>query len=141
MSDSTSLPPAKSVVLVDDDAAYLDLLEQLLIEHLHCPVHSFTKPGEALRALPNLNVGLIVTDYQMPALTGMDLIFEAQRLVPGVPAILITAYQLKFTKEELKRVPSLKSVVVKPFKWSTLAEQITRYWPSRSNPPFNGDAA
>ena len=141
MPDNTTRPPGKSVVLVDDDVAYIDLLEQLLGEHLNCPVHSFTKPVEALRALPDLNVGLIVTDFQMPGLTGLDLIYEAQKIVPGVPAVLITAYNLKFTKDELKRVPALRTVIVKPFKWTTLAEQISRFWPSPSNPPFNGDAA
>jgi two-component SAPR family response regulator len=141
MSDTTPRSQERSVILVDDDIAYLDLLEQLLVQHLQCPVHSFSRPVEALRALPGLNVGLIVTDYQMPALTGMDLIFEAQKLAPGASAILITAYHLKFTKDELKRVPALKSVVVKPFKWTTLAEQINLYWPSASNPPFSGGGA
>jgi len=122
-------------MLVDDENAYIDLLEQLLAEHLACSVHSFTRPIDALRALPDLDVGLIVTDYQMPGLDGLQFVAEAQRRKPGVPAVMITAYQVKFTDEQLDRVPTLKAVVRKPFKWNVLAEEISRYW-NGSTPPF-----
>jgi DNA-binding NtrC family response regulator len=125
----------KCVILVDDEIAYIDLLEQLLGEHLACPVHSFTRPMDALRALPDLDVGLIVTDYQMPGLDGLEFVAEVERRKPGVPALMITAYQVKFTPQQLDRVPTLKAVVRKPFKWTALAEHISRYW-NGSTPPF-----
>jgi CheY-like chemotaxis protein len=125
----------KCVMLVDDEIAYIDLLEQLLGEHLACPVHSFTRPAEALRALPGLDVGLIVTDYQMPGIDGLEFVAEVERRKPGVPALMITAYQVNFTQQQLARVPTLKAVVRKPFKWTALAEHISRYW-NGSTPPF-----
>lgn len=125
----------KCVMLVDDETAYIDLLEQLLGEHLACPVHSFTRPADALRALPGLDVGLIVTDYQMPGLDGLEFVAEVERRKPGVPALMITAYQVKFTPQQLNRVPTLKAVVRKPFKWTALAEHISRYWDG-STPPY-----
>lgn len=125
----------KCVMLVDDETAYIDLLEQLLGEHLACPVHSFTRPIEALRALPSLDVGLIVTDYQMPGLDGLEFVEEVERRRPGIPAVMITAYQVKFTDQQLNRVPTLKAVVRKPFKWTALAEHISKHW-NGSTPPF-----
>jgi CheY-like chemotaxis protein len=125
----------KSVMLVDDESAYIDLLEQLLGEHLACPVHSYTKPLDALHALPDLEVGLIVTDYNMPGLDGLEFLAEAQKYKPGVPAIMITAYQVNFTPQQFARVPTLKAVVRKPFKWTTLAEHIAQHW-TGSVPPF-----
>src|SRR5436190_16771586 len=56
MSNSAPKPGEKIVVLVDDEFSYIDLLQQLLGEHLDRPVHGFTKPADALRALPSLNV-------------------------------------------------------------------------------------
>jgi CheY-like chemotaxis protein len=141
VSTATALSPqsggasGKCVMLVDDETAYIDLLEQLLGEHLACPVHSFTRPMEALRALPKLDVGLIVTDYQMPGLDGLQFVAEVERRKPGVPAVMITAYQVKFTDQQLGKVPTLKAVVRKPFKWTALAEHISRHW-SGSTPPF-----
>lgn len=141
MSHTLPRTDEKIVVLVDDEIAYIDLLQQLLSEHLACPVRGFTSPTEALLALPDLNVGLIITDYQMPAMNGLQFISEVQRRDPNIPAVMITAYLLKFTKAELAKVPSLKAVVRKPFKWKTLAEHVVKYWPDTKPPAVIGSTA
>lgn len=124
----------KIVVLVDDEFSYIDLLQQLLSDHLECPVHGFTKPADALRAIPNLNVGIIITDYQMPDINGLQFVAEVQKINPNIPAVMITAYNMSFTPRELSAVPSLKAVVRKPFKWTALADEVVKYWPD-ANPP------
>ena len=134
MSFPTTNPAEKIVLLVDDEIAYIDLLQQLLSEHLACPVRGFTRPTDALRVLPTLNVGLIITDYQMPDMNGLQFIAEVQKQAPNIPAVMITAYLLKFTQRELIKVPSLKAVVRKPFKWKTLAEHVVKYWPDQHPP-------
>lgn len=128
----------KIVMLVDDEIAYIDLLQQLLSEHLACPVRGFTKPADALRALPDLNVGLIITDYQMPAMNGMQFITEVGKIKPDIPVVMITAYLLKFTQRELAKVPALKAVVRKPFKWKSLAEHVIKHWPDSHPPKVRG---
>lgn len=131
----------KIVLLVDDEVAYLDLLEQLLSEHLACQVRSFTTPAQALEMLPSLNVGLIITDYQMPGMNGLQFIAEVQKKYPALPAVMITAYQLKFSQTELDKVPALKAVVRKPFKWKTLAEHVVKHWPDKQPPAVIGSGA
>lgn len=147
ISTTTSLAPSPlpqsgsavsrelGVMLVDDEVAYLDLLEQLLGEHLACPVHSFSRSVEALKALPDLNVGLIVTDYHMPGLDGLEFLSEVEKLRPGLPAVMITAHEIELTSGPASRLRSLRAVVKKPFKWTTLAEEISRHW-TGSRPPF-----
>jgi CheY-like chemotaxis protein len=141
MSPVLSRTEDKIVVLVDDEIAYIDLLQQLLSEHLACPVRGFTSPIEALKALPGLNVGLIITDYQMPLMNGLEFIAEVQKKYPAIPAVMITAYLLKFTKSELAKVPALKAVVRKPFKWKMLAEHVVKYWPDLQPPAVIGSGA
>lgn len=129
-----SVDSEKCIMLVDDEPAYIDMLEQLLTSNLACPVRSFTKPADALLALPSLDVGLIVTDYQMPGLDGLQLIVEVQRLKPRVPVVMITAHQTNFTEQQLALVPTLKVIVKKPFKWSTLASHIAWHWSGTAAP-------
>ena len=134
MTASALKSEEKIVVLVDDEFSYIDLLQQLLGEHLDRPVHGFTKPADALRALPSLNVGLIITDYQMPEINGLQFIAAVQKINPAIPVLMITAYNMSFTDRELAAVPSLKAIVRKPFKWTELAAELVKYWPD-ANPP------
>jgi len=131
---SASKSGEKIVVLVDDEFSYIDLLQQLLSDRLASPVHGFTKPADALRALPDLNVGIIITDYQMPDINGLQFIAAVQKINPQIPAVMITAYNMSFTPRELAAVPSLKAIVRKPFRWTALVAEITKYWPD-ANPP------
>ena len=140
-STAPQLPPpppvrsTKCVILVDDEKAYIDLLEQLLASHLSCPVHSFSHASDALRAMPDLDVGLIVTDYNMPEIDGLQLLAQVKQRLPSVPAVMITAHQNHFTEQQLAKVPNLKVIIQKPFKWTVLAEHISQYWDG-STPPF-----
>ena len=134
MSLPTNKYAGKIVVLVDDEFSYIDLLQQLLSDHLACPVHGLTKPADALRALPGLNVGMLITDYQMPDMNGLQLIAEVQKINPEIPAVMITAYNMSFTPRELASVPALKTIVRKPFKWTVLAQEVVKHWPD-PHPP------
>lgn len=120
--------PPKSVVLVDDDKFYTQLLTQLLAENLDCPVVSFLNPREALHALPALNVGVIVTDYEMPELNGFEFMAEAVKIAP-VPVILITGHPLNAAMTHLISESPVKSVLPKPFSWRQLGDEIVRHWP------------
>lgn len=126
----------KCVVLVDDEAAYLDLLNQLLGHHLACPVSSFSDPRKALKALRKLDPGIIISDFNMPGMNGLEFIAAAAQVFPGVPAVMITGQATDLTPAQGSLAPTLKAVIKKPFRWPALAEQIARHWPRDSASPF-----
>jgi two-component SAPR family response regulator len=121
--------PTQSIVLVDDEKSYTDLMVGMLAENLDCPVHGFVRPLAALKALPTIRPGVIVTDYFMPEITGIDFIRQASPLVPGAVFVMITGNNLSAQKDELDRLTVLQGFLPKPFGWRKLADEILRVWP------------
>ena len=120
---------------MDDEKSYTDLLTQMLAENLNCQVHAFSRPLEALNRLPSLKPGVIVTDYYMPQLNGLEFIRQAAPLVPEAAFVMITGHNLSSEEDAMARLTVLKGVLAKPFGWRKLADEILRVWPSHLTPP------
>ena len=132
---------SRAVLFVDDEQSYVDLMTQLLSENLDCPILAHTRPREALAALPHLNVALIVTDYSMPLMNGIDFLHQAHAICPQVVAIMITGHWIELEDKDLSHVPGLKATLFKPVSWRTLAENIIHHWPDANHPELKTDAA
>ena len=37
---------------------------------------------------------LLVTDYKMPGMNGLQLLAEAQKLAPGIPHVMVSAFEV-----------------------------------------------
>jgi CheY-like chemotaxis protein len=97
------------VLVVDDDA----LVRRTLSLSLTRAGFAATAVESAEAALDLLRAGeafdLLVTDQSMPGMTGCELIGEAARLRPGLPALLVTGYDLAGGLEQLpEHVPILR---------------------------------
>ncbi|HVU35939.1 MAG TPA: response regulator [Opitutaceae bacterium] len=127
--------PSNCVVLVDDEASYTNLMSQMLGDNLDCRIVTFTRPLEALRSLRDLNPAVIVTDYFMPQVNGLEFIRRAAPLVPAAAFVLITGHNLSDAEDALARLTALKGFLAKPFGWRRLADEIVRVWPAPTRPP------
>lgn len=101
----------------------------MLTEQLGCPVATFTRPLDALAALPDLDVGMVVTDCNMPQLSGFEFIRRASALLPGVPFILMTGNAQHYNNDELMSDSPLRAILPKPFGWKKLADEIVLHAP------------
>lgn len=125
----------KSIVIVDDEKSYTDLLTQMLADNLDCPVHAFSRPLDALKALPTMDPGVVVTDYHMPQIDGIEFIRQASTVVPQASFVMITGHNLSQQQDQLDRLKALKAFLPKPFGWRKLADEILRVWPEDSAAP------
>lgn len=78
-----------TIFVVDDEVVLLDLAEALLTP-LGCEVRKFDNPEEALGEFPSAAPVVVLTDYAMGRMNGMDLIRECRRLNPAQKTILIS---------------------------------------------------
>ena len=76
VSTTRNNPPQepRSVVIVDDEKSYVELMAQMIADNLDCQVHPFTRPEDALNGLATISAGVIVTDYFMPQMDGVEFI-------------------------------------------------------------------
>jgi PAS domain S-box-containing protein len=90
--DGGELGPVR-VLHVEDDAAFADLTATYLERNDTGPqvsVTTETTPEAALDALANGNVDCVVSDYDMPEMTGLDLLDAVRENHPELPFILFT---------------------------------------------------
>jgi two-component system, NtrC family, response regulator HupR/HoxA len=85
---TTALPA--TVLVVDDEPRVLDALEAILAAEFR--VLRAENGEQALRRLPEAEVAVIVTDYRMPGMTGVELLRRSQEIAPAAVRIVLTAY-------------------------------------------------
>lgn len=79
------------ILCVDDEPAVLAMLEDTLERAAHVPVLA-RGAADALQALASGGADLIISDYKMPGLTGLDLLAVLQRDGHDVPLIMLTGH-------------------------------------------------
>ena len=126
--------PPRCILFLDDEKSYVELMTQLLSDNLGCPVLGYTRPADALSDLPGLNVAVIVTDYSMPGMNGIEFLQRAHALCPQAVALMITGHHIELDGVDLSHVPGLRDTLFKPTTWRILANQIVQHWPG-GNPP------
>src|SRR5215510_4837071 len=79
------------ILIVDDEPLNLDLLDQELAELGHVTERA-TDGSEALSKLDTANPDLVILDYQMPGMNGIEVLREIRKRDQNLPVIIITAY-------------------------------------------------
>ena len=94
------------ILAVDDDQAVLNSLDASLTSfgyHVVTAKNGF----EAIKIIQssgseNEPVGFLITDLKMSGMNGIELIRSARELIPGLKAILVTAYGDNNVRKDIK---------------------------------------
>jgi CheY-like chemotaxis protein len=81
-------PPA-TIFVVDDEPMLLDLAATIL-QPLGFKVRTFSDPKQALAEYPAARPLVVVTDYAMGEMNGLDLVRECKRINPRQKMILVS---------------------------------------------------
>ena len=135
---SESLNEHFPVILVEDDE---DLREAIAVT-LRMKGIDFVTHQRAETVVPLLRPDLktvLVTDYRLPGMTGLELLKIAQKECPDLPVVVMTAFaDTKLAVEALKA--GARDFLIKPFVPQQLIEIISRYRALPSS-TTNADAA
>ncbi|OYZ62516.1 MAG: hypothetical protein B7Y17_04265, partial [Sulfuricurvum sp. 24-42-5] len=78
------------LMIVDDEPINVMLLEEIAKDMGHNPI-SFYAPKEALEWAKTNRVDLILVDFNMPVMNGLDLLKKIRVSHPEIMSIMITA--------------------------------------------------
>jgi DNA-binding NtrC family response regulator len=90
MSQSKLYESEHSILIVDDDAAFLDGARRALLAHGIGNVTPLQESSQIYRALATGAYTVLLLDWVMPDLSGADLLPEVVRLYPNIPVIIMT---------------------------------------------------
>lgn len=121
----------KKIIIVDDEQTILDLLEQMILKtlrktELDCLILTFSRPEDVL----DLGVGikeisLVISDYNMPGMNGIELIKEIKKVHPEIKVIMMSGIDFKEALAKTETEKDLVNVILsKPFVWKNFQNLI-----------------
>jgi signal transduction histidine kinase len=113
-----------TVLLVDDDPDVREVIAGMLAE-AGCDVIARPNGASGLEALEQAGgrVRLLIADYAMPEMTGLDLIRAARARHPRLRTILATGYADLASTDDLAQL-GVDTVIRKPFREQDLLRRI-----------------
>ena len=115
---------AERILLVDDEAMIVDMSHKML-RQLGYQVTASGDPTEALTIFLSdpKQFDLIITDFTMPRLTGMDLAKRVLQIRPDIPILLCTGFNERLTPDMIREA-GIREIVLKPFEKRRMAKLI-----------------
>ena len=112
------------ILIVEDNALNIKLFCDLLAAHGHEP-EAVTDSRNALDAARNFSPDLVITDIQLPHVSGLDLIrmIRNDEKLAGIPIMAVTAYSARGDEERIREAGA-QAYVSKPISVVRFAETV-----------------
>ncbi|MBN2320088.1 MAG: PAS domain S-box protein [Acidobacteria bacterium] len=125
-ADSPLPAGSEQIMFVDDEAPLANLGKQML-ESLGYHVVARTSPLEALELIRNKPdaFDLLITDMNMPGMSGVELAVKTKGVRPDLPVILCTGFGYAIPEEATKPT-GIREIVLKPLIRHDLAGVIRK---------------
>jgi two-component system, NarL family, nitrate/nitrite response regulator NarL len=127
------------ILIVDDHAIILDGLEALLKQKEDLTLVAKTANAHyALAYLRKDEVDVLITDYSMPDMSGIDLITEARKLKPELKVIVLSMHDEAHLVEDIIAAGA-DAYILKKYAYSEITQAIQivtgggQYWSPEIN--------
>jgi CheY-like chemotaxis protein len=113
----------KRILVVEDEADVANSLRMLLASIGHTAVEIAESAEQALKLAEDAKFDVIITDFALGKMTGIDLARAVKSKHPGQPFVLITAYAESLELGKV-RLSDFVSVLGKPFSLEDLKQAL-----------------
>jgi len=111
------------ILLIDDDEWIRDSLN-IFFEAEGCRIVSVETAEEGLEAVRKQNFDIIITDYRLPGMDGIEFLKQIGTSQKNAKKVLITAYKSDLVVEEAKKA-GVQHLIAKPFTSETIEASLT----------------
>jgi two-component system cell cycle response regulator DivK len=127
------------ILIVEDNALNIKLFCDLLAAHGHEP-EAVTDSRNALDAARNFSPDLVITDIQLPHVSGLDLIHQmrSDSKLAEIPIMAVTAYSASGDEERI-RAAGAQAYVSKPISVVKFAQTVDELLEEASDRELNKD--
>ncbi|MBU0924537.1 hybrid sensor histidine kinase/response regulator [bacterium] len=113
------------LVIVEDDKQLLKQISRILKREIS-EVYSLSSPEEALKRIPEIHPDIILSDINMPKMSGIDMYKELQNKNIDIPIILASAFtEPKYFLEAIRL--KVKNFIIKPINVDHLLSEIKNF--------------
>lgn len=112
------------ILLVDDDEWIRDSLS-LFFEAEGCELLAFETAEEGLEAVEHKAYDIVISDYKLPGMDGLEFLRRVKEKQPNAFEILITAYANCAILKEAKML-GVQDIIPKPFSSEDVETSLTR---------------
>ena len=112
MSEESKAPV---VAVVDDEEMVLTSLRSFLVLETEYEVATYQSPQAALEELAKGQLDLVISDYLMPGMNGIEFLLEVKKFHPFATRILLTGYADKENAIKAINEVGLYQYVEKPW--------------------------
>jgi len=109
---------AKRILIIEDDAFCREATEHLL-QSLGYETHSCSCGKEAVARLAEEVFDILITDFHMPGMDGLELIEKGRNITPMLATILVTGVPMEDLAGRLKKL-KVNGFLSKPLDWDEL---------------------
>jgi DNA-binding NtrC family response regulator len=111
-----------TILVVDDNSVDLEIVS-MVCSNLDCAVEAVQDAAEALEKYKSSNYSLVLTDYMMEPMNGIELVHAIRKINPKAACMIMTGYPDAKLIDNMNEM-QMSNIITKPIRPTNLTEQL-----------------
>ena len=117
-----SQPRSLRILIVEDEADIVDMLREVLTGEGHTVITA-AQAKDGLACFETGSFDIVLTDLNMPGISGLEMAEQIKKLNSSTPVILLTGWDVRLKQGELK-AKGIDCFLKKPFTIADILRSI-----------------
>jgi CheY-like chemotaxis protein len=116
-------PRSLSILIVEDERDVLEMLEEVFAGEGHT-VTTARDGNEGLDRFQRRHFDIVLTDLNMPGMSGLEMASRMKKITPSIPVILLTGWDVGLDAAELG-AKGIDCFIKKPFSIADILQALS----------------